>query len=132
MLIQGYEAFQIWIASHEEALLHELKRAGDVEQMTGPYTGTVHIANPARLLRQLEPYFRSKGYRLPEDYQVRKAEDGSVILRSAEGEESLTAQQWIDALFSPNDASNNRLAGVFPGISGLPVPLPSPIGLLYV
>jgi GNAT superfamily N-acetyltransferase len=130
--IQGFEALQIGIPSHEEALLNELKQAGDSEEKTGPYPGTVHIANPARLLRQLEPYFRSEGYRLPEDYEVRKAEDGSVILRSAEGEESFTAQQWIEALFSPDDGMNNRLAGIFTGIRGLPVPLPSPHGLLYV
>ncbi|WP_168122300.1 GNAT family N-acetyltransferase [Paenibacillus sp. HB172176] len=120
------------LPGHETDLI---ERLGGESMTHGEYPGTIHIVDPQRLLAQLEPYWTRRGCSLPGEEQMRteKGEARGVRLL-AEGETmEWTARQWIDYLFCPSrEAGGRREIPGWQPAAALPIPLPSPHGLLYV
>ncbi|MDF2668542.1 MAG: family N-acetyltransferase [Paenibacillus sp.] len=131
MLEHGFEALHVPIPEHEKPLVEHMNGASQEVQ---PYPATLHIVEPERLLRQVEPYVRMvTGDGLPEDFHAARGEDYSVRLGGRGLEYTLSAGEFIDMLFTPS-AVSHPAAAIFVGgeRARLSLPLPSPHGLLYV
>jgi predicted N-acetyltransferase YhbS len=146
MELHTVEACELSLGWQEKALWGRLEAAacrGDSQRMPG----TIRVINSARLLEQLAPYYLALGagrtLKLVQTWQ-----DGSVTIKrtegiggrmradggnDSEGLVTLTAQQWIDWLFSPEGSELDPvLCRLEEQWGRIPVPLPYPGGLNYV
>lgn len=84
-----------------------------------PHGGTVHMVNVHHFVKQMKPYMKQQNIA---DFSIVKNEDDIYTVTIDNDTKTLTEEQLITYLFTPNEKSDGAL----------PIPLPNPEGLYFI